>query len=293
MEQLLPKTNVLLALYNILKSKQTKMPNVIDYKSNNKVNSEGDLLEYYVKDAFCGSSFNEEKTDEKLKEYRKVFSYLGNSSNPPDFVITHGPAVEVKKIQGDKYNSLALNSSFPKDYLYANDPKIKKECSICEDEFGGWKKKDMIYAVGNVEENHLHNLWLVYGDCYCADKSTYEAISTSIKDGVTSISGVEFATTKELGRVNRVDPLGITYLRIRGMWGIEHPSAVFRPFINPDSTKTNIFVLMKSESYEEINEKPNFEEFIEQNILEISNVKIPNPNNPIKEINAILFSAAF
>ena len=30
-----------------------------------------------------------------------------------------------------------------------------------------------------------------------------------------------FAETKELGRVNQVDPLGITNLRIRGMWQIE------------------------------------------------------------------------
>jgi len=33
-----------------------------------------------------------------------------------------------------------------------------------------------------------------------------------------AIADIEFSQTKELGRVNRVDPLGITNLRIQGMW---------------------------------------------------------------------------
>lgn len=293
MGQYLPPTNVLIALNNILNRKQNTMPTVIDHKNNNRVNSAGDLLEYYVKDAFCGKSADLEMTDEKLKEYQKVFSYLGNSNNPPDFIVRHGVAVEVKKIEGKSPNGIALNSSFPKDYLHHDDIRIKKECRDCENEYGGWTKKDMIYAVGNVEKNHLHSLWFVYGDCYAADKSTYERIATTIKDGVSAIPGVEFGETKELGRVNRVDPLGITYLRIRGMWGIEHPSAVYRTFINPDNTKTNIYILMKKETYEKINDKPDFQQFIDQGILKIQEVQIPNPNNPAKNLDAILYSASF
>ena len=38
---------------------------------------------------------------------------------------------------------------------------------------------------------------------------------------------IEFGETNELGRVNKVDPLGITDLRIRGMWAIKHPGRVF------------------------------------------------------------------
>lgn len=291
MKQHLPATNVLIALKNILNRNQNTMPTVIDHKNSNRVNSTGDLLEYYVKDAFCGKSADLEMTNDKLMEYQKVFSYLGNSNNPPDFIVRHGVAVEVKKIEGKNPNGIALNSSFPKDYLHQDDKRIKKECRDCENEFGGWTKKDMIYAVGNVEKNHLHSLWFVYGDCYCADKSTYERIATTIKDGVSAISGVEFGETKELGRVNRVDPLGITYLRIRGMWGIEHPSAVFKPLINPDASKTNIYILMKKETHEQITNKPDFSEFINQGILKVEEVKIPNPNNPAKNLDAILYSA--
>ncbi|RAS75805.1 NgoPII family restriction endonuclease [Priestia endophytica] len=284
-------TNVLIALKNILNNKKTTMPEVIDHKNSNRVNSTGDLLEYYVKDAFCGESTDLKMTDDKLKRYQKTFSYLGNSNNPPDFVIKHGVAVEVKKIEGKNPNGIALNSSFPKDYLYHDDVRIKKECRECEDEFGGWKQKDMIYAVGNVKNNHLHSLWFVYGDCYCADKSTYERISSTIKGGVSEIPGVEFGETKELGRVNKVDPLGITYLRIRGMWGIDHPAGVFRSLLNSDQSKTNIYVVMKKETHEEIELKPDFQEFINEGILEVKEVQIPNPNNPAKNLDAILYSA--
>src|SRR5699024_4050619 len=94
------KTNVLIALKNILVSGVNARPDVIDDKSTKRRKGAGDLLEYYVKDSFCGDSTNVTTTNEKLTEYQKYFSYLGNASNPPDFVIQHGPAVEVKKIQG-------------------------------------------------------------------------------------------------------------------------------------------------------------------------------------------------
>lgn len=285
-----PKTNVLIALKNILTQGVIAMPNVKDHKSNNRINSEGDLLEYYVKDSFCGKSSNMETTYEKLLEYQKVFSYLGNTSNPPDFVIQHGPAVEVKKIKGNNANGIALNSSFPKNSLYSDDFRIKKECRECEDEFGGWSKKDMIYAIGNVKDNVLQSLWLVYGDCYCADKSYYEKIANTIRDGVSNISDVEFGETKELGRVNKVDPLGITYLRIRGMWGIDHPSAVFRPLLNTDKSKTYIYVLMTRKSLNNIENIPDLDNLIEQGKLTIEDVRIPNPNNPAKNLDAILYT---
>ncbi|MEK5231922.1 NgoPII family restriction endonuclease [Lysinibacillus sp. FSL K6-0232] len=288
-----PTTNVLIALANILKRQQNTMPIVLDHVNQNRINSTGDLLEYYVKDAFCNEAAETELTNEKLKAYQNTFSYLGNSNNPPDFVVRYGPAIEVKKFEGKGTNGIALNSSFPKDYLYANDIRIKKECVSCEDEFGGWKKKDMIYAIGNVSKNHLHSLWLIYGDCYAASKDTYERITNTIKEGVSSIPGVEFGITKELGRVNRVDPLGITYLRIRGMWGIEHPSAVYRPYIKTDTEKTNIYVLMNKETYREIHDKPNLEPYLSKNILTMEGIQIPNPNNPAKNIDAILFSASF
>ena len=38
---------------------------------------------------------------------------------------------------------------------------------------------------------------------------------------------VEFEETEELGRINMIDSLGITKLRVRGMWISQNPWKVF------------------------------------------------------------------
>ncbi|HHB1888849.1 TPA: DNA (cytosine-5-)-methyltransferase [Bacillus cereus] len=285
--------NVLNALENIITRKYNTFPEVLDHKNKNRINGEGDLLEYYVKDAFSGKSFDYNQTNEKLQCYQEIFSYLGNSSNPPDFILKQGPAVEVKKIDGVNSNAIALNSSHPKDYLYVTDSKIKKACRTCEDEYGGWTVKDNIYAVGNVQDNVIHSLWFIYGDCFCADKEVYEGMTDVIKTGVTATPGLNFSETKELGRINNVDPLGVTYLRIRGMWGIEHPSAIFNEYIQCDDAKTNVYVLMKKETYENLTNKPDFSQYVQEETLKIKEIRIPDPNNPAKLLDAILFTAIF
>ncbi|RAS80763.1 hypothetical protein A4U60_14400 [Priestia endophytica] len=130
----------------------------------------------------------------------------------------------------------------------------------------------MIYAVGNVKNKQLHSLWFVYGDCYYADKSTYERTVSIIKDGLSESSGVALGETNELARVNNIDSLGITYLRIRGMWGIQHRAGIFKSLLNTDQSKSNIYVLMKRETHEEIEIKPDFQDFINEGILEVTDV---------------------
>src|SRR5699024_10534956 len=61
-------TNVLIALKNILVSGVNTMRSVTDHKSNNIINSAGDLLEYYVKDSFGGDSANMTTTNDKLTQ---------------------------------------------------------------------------------------------------------------------------------------------------------------------------------------------------------------------------------
>ena len=68
------------------------------------------------------------------------------------------------------------------------------------------------------------------GTCYAANHEVYEKVHEPIKKEVDSVLdslGLEKAETVELGKVKRVDPLGITELRIRGMWSIENPLKVF------------------------------------------------------------------
>ncbi|MDD4376289.1 MAG: NgoPII family restriction endonuclease, partial [Clostridia bacterium] len=244
--------------------------------SHNRANSMGEALEEYIKDIFADTV---EENDEQLRNRRisEVFSYLGNQNNPPDSILRGGDAIEVKKIEG-KNSALALNSSYPKNKLYANSRMITEACRVCED----WVEKDIIYCVGVVKNNILSNLCMVYGMDYAASEEVYTRIKDVISDGVNSIQGVEFAETNELGRVNRVDPLGITYLRVRGMWGIENPFRVFNYIYSRDNSKEfNFMALINKEKYDILDNTEELEDLLGQvEGLNIEDVEIKNPNNP-------------
>lgn len=278
------ETNLLIAIANLIKNPITNL--VSHYRVINRANSMGDALEFYIKDLFC-NSLNENNLEKKNEIYSKYFSYIGNQNNPPDIIIRQGDAIEVKKIESLR-SSIALNSSYPKDKLYADSPMITTACKNCED----WREKDLIYTVGVSKDNNLKALWLVYGDCYSANKEVYEKVKNTISKGVNELPNVEFSKTKELGRVNRVDPLGITYLRIRGMWGIENPIKVF-DYITPSEQTFDFFVnaILLKEKYLSFPEKDrkNIEALINDN-FSIEDIKIKSPNNPAKLLEAKLLS---
>ena len=194
-------------------------------------------------------------------------------------MLSGGDAVEVKKIESPDA-ALALNSSYPKHTLQISSPLISNACRAAED----WTEKDIIYAVGVVNGNNLKHLCMVYGRDYCASDECYGRIRRQIKNGVETIQGIEFAQTKELGRVNRVDPLGITYLRIRGMWHIENPWKVFDYVYRRNFQATfNFMCLIDSDKLALVK---NFDELVALQkyfpALRIADVKIKNPDNPSK-----------
>ena len=47
----------------------------------------------------------------------------------------------------------------------------------------------MLYAIGHIPKTTktLKSLWLVYGDCFCANKETYERIKDTISNGISTI----------------------------------------------------------------------------------------------------------
>jgi len=276
------ETNLLKAIKNIVSNPSNNL--LSQYKSLNRMNSMGEALEFYVKDIFC-DSLKEDNSD-KGKIYSEYFSYLGNQNNPPDIIIKNGDAVEVKKHIGARANGLALNSSYPKDYLYADSPMITTACRECEN----WKKKDLLYVIGSIVDDKIKSLWFVYGDCYAASREIYEKIKNAISDGVNSLPDIEFGETNELGRVNKVDPLGITDLRIRGMWAIKHPNKVF-DYISEISNEADFKVnaIMLSSKYNSFpeNDRKNLESLISHNLI-INDIKIKSPNNPAKYLDAKL-----
>ncbi len=256
--------------------------------ANNRANAEGDALEDYIKDVFAGTLHcaDIQQRDEQLS---RSFSYLGNTNNPPDIMIKGGDAIEVKKIT--KITSgLALNSSYPKAKLYSNSRMLNKACRECEE----WSEKDMLYAVGVVNKGCLKSLMFVYGCDYCADKETYERIFNAVKRGVKSIKGVKFGETKELGRVNRIDPLGITYMRMRGMWHIESPFKVFAPYYTTEKADFNFVAIINESKYQTFENRTELEQLEKENAnLKIADVKIKNPNNPAELKNAKLITYAY
>lgn len=256
-----------------------------EYRSRNRANSMGEALEEYVKDLFAGTFKYEPQ--ERYDRFERVFSYIGNNSNPPDAMLRGGDAIEVKKIESLDA-SLALNSSYPKHMLRADSPMISDACRNAE----RWTEKDMLYVVGVVQNNMLRHLAMVYGLDYCASENCYRGLKTRIAQGVNAIEGVEFSQTRELGRINRVDPLGITYMRVRGMWGIENPWSAFDYVYQRDMRRQlNFMCLVNREKWERIPDRERLLEAVRANPrLTLSDVRVKNPDNPAKLNDAVLIS---
>jgi hypothetical protein len=83
--------------------------------------------------------------------------------------------------------------------------------------------------------------------------------------------------------------LGITDLRVRGMWGIKHPSKVFE-YIATKTIKPHIKALMLKEKFNSFNINSRNELSKKCNIKE---VKIQDPNNPANLLDAILIEYEF
>lgn len=274
-------TNIIEAIINIVNNPILEIRN--HYLGRNRANNVGEALETFVKDAFANLII---ATDEqvRIKRYNEVFSWLGNHHNPPDAMIRNGDAIEVKKTQGAN-NTLELNSSYPKSNIHSNSTMIPKECKNCEE----WLEKDLIYCVGHTTDETINSLWMVYGNIYAAKHETYQIIKQKITDGIIEIPNVELEETKELGRVNRVDPLGITNLRIRGMWQIQNPRRVFNYLHVATNNKFELVSLIPTEKYNSFPTESikKIENLCNQNFT-IENINVRDPNNPANLIEAKL-----
>ncbi len=275
-------TNILEAIANINEYRHFEIKTL--YLGKNRVNNIGIALEYFIRDAFANTFKikDEVKRDSILQQ---KFSWLGNQNNPPDSMIRGGDAIEVKKIESPNAR-LALNSSYPKATIKNDDPLILPDFVNCEE----WKERDIIYCIGHTNSSSIKSLWMVYGSVYAARHETYQRIKKIISIGVNSIPNVEFANTKELGGVKRVDPLGITNLRIRGMWHIQNPRTVFNYLYKHN--KSNVFELisiMPIEKYYSFPDESKIKlESIRNKNFSITDVKVKNPNNPANNIDCKL-----
>jgi len=238
----------------------------------NRMNSQGEMLELFIRDLFSGS-YSIKSWKEKEENWNNCFSLLGSNSLPPDFITRDGIAVEVKKSQ--KVSTIHFNSSYPKKYYLDEEKKINL---------------DTVYIAGTLSKtNDLEMLWFVYGDCFFAHNDIYSSIREKIKEYIgSSEDSDKQKTTKELGRYNKIDPLEITDLRIRGMYQVKHPKKVFDYLLKDiqlENNKVNCFALVLESKWEKFSPKSKSQ--IEKlTNLTIKKVSIKDPDNPQKQIPA-------
>ena len=275
--------NIINAIYNLVNHPIVEM--VEYYQNRNRANQSGDAFEEYIKDLFA-DSFDMDET-QRLERLNEVFSYLGNNSNPPDAMIRGGDVIEVKKIETNNA-ALALNSSYPKHTFLSSSSMISCACKEAEE----WTEKDVIYAIGVVDKknNHIKHLSMVYGLDYCASEGCYSRIKNTIKEGVEAIHGVEFSESRELGHINRVDPLGITYMRVRGMWGIENPWKVFNYIYQRDLKKNFTFMCVINNDKWNGFDNTSLITNLHEDGFQIKEVRIKNPDNPARLVDAKLIT---
>ncbi|MFV0554753.1 MAG: NgoPII family restriction endonuclease [Mangrovibacterium sp.] len=279
-------TNILDAIINIAELQDRSV--VDGVAGNNRANSVGDGLELFVKDAFAGT-FSESDKAKQIVRYSEVYSYEGSQTRPPDLMLKGGDAIEVKKTESIS-SELQLNSSHPKSKLFSSSSLINEHCRTCEP----WGEKDIIYAIGHVpkKEKRLSSLWLVYGSIYAADEDVYLGLKACITASLENTDGVNFSETKELGRVNHVDPLKITNMRVRGMWLLQPPVKVFDYIYEYDEKldfqlvaiiPLDKYLSFPKESIERVEKNTNEK-------LSVVDVKVKNPNNPVALIDCKLIT---
>ena len=273
---------------NILTAISAIISNSLDIskssKSNgvqNRVNQMGEDFEQYIKNAFANCLGKDERTVKH--ERNKTFSYLGNIKNPPDAMLRGGDAIEIKKIKTLGTSQLQLNSSYPKNKIKITNKRICKKCRNSE----AWDIKDMLYVIGVVANKTLSNIIFIYGDVYCDDNVVYEKVENIITESINSIDNVEQGDTNELGRINKVDHLGISDLRVRSMWLIESPFKYFK-YLYDDAQDGHSFSLMAiipETKYNSFENRDEFEEICKYNGVQITDEKLENPQNPAELIN--------
>lgn len=276
-------TNILEAIINISKLEDFNIDEVI--LGNNRVVNMGEGLESFVKNAFSGA-FGVDDKNEKNKIYNQYFSYEGSKRTPPDLMLRGGDALEVKKTE-TLTTELQLNSSHPKTKLFSNSTLINNYCRTCED----WEIKDFIYVIGHLpKSNYLSSLWFVHGEIYAADESIYIDLKNSVSELLETSDDLSFSPTNEIGRINAVDPLKITNLRVRGMWLLQPPYKAFDYVHAYDKTATfQTIAILSTEKYLSYSSISREKIEADRNIT-IKDIKVNNPNNPVDLIDAKLIT---
>ena len=284
--------NILTAIKNISDFKTNNMSEYFKDYATTQIKTVRQQMEYYVKDAISGS-FKSVKDKKPTDRYKGIFSYIGSKNKPPDMIIQGGDAVVIKTIKTYR-GSLTINNYPPKDRIMWNDPWIVKNCR--EIDGGQWNSKDIFYATGWIEKRKMKYLIFIQGSCFFPEEEVYnkkiQGLKKNIYDYLES-EGLEANRTIGLGKVNNMDPLGITDLRIKGVWRIKHPLKTFSDTFSYDKNKDfTLIALMLKNKFDSFPKK-DIDALVIDNQIEIEDVKIKNPNKPERKIEAKLITTSW
>lgn len=232
------------AIIDIVERNAYSLNSSLLLQGNNIVQANGVPFEDYVMNLFSDNLFETNKNRFRTK-IDEVYSCLHAKNYSPDFIINGGDAIEVKKTE--KYaNEYQFNSSYPKKLLFPDSPKLVPGALKHEQ----WEQKDMLYVFGVVPQGKRISLMsFIYGTEFAADRRHYEDLEDKIRD---SVSMYDSSETNELGRLNGIDPLRMTSLRItRGMWLIKNPLRLIEEYWAPNPDHSFDFVcLMDCNKYD-------------------------------------------
>ena len=140
-----------------------------------------------------------------------------------------------------------------------------------------------------INKQILKSIFFIYGDLYCDANEIYDNVEKVIKNRIQTIDGFELADTNELARINNIDHLGITDLRVRGMWIIKSPFNYFEYLIGDQRDSSfKLVALIPEEKYKSFDNVEEFENFSEEYGIDIVDDEIEDPQNPANLINVKL-----
>ena len=256
----------------------------------------GELFETYCKDWLAllppGDIQN------RHAAYEKEFAYQGNPNNPPDVMYrggNAGDAFEFKKSENPAA-AIPLNSSYPKDRLFASNRNINNRCRECED----WDSRTLYYIVGVIPSNsqRVKSLWIVDGEVMAANHQYYERIFNGVKASISSYvekHGIETVSSVELARLKNFDPLKRTVMRSRSMWELEGPHISFGNLSGvmdaPSSVTSVLHAIITEKKWSSYNQTSqealqNLQGTIGLSIF--NNIEVPDPNSTQNKIKVKL-----
>jgi archaellum biogenesis ATPase FlaH len=135
------------------------------------------------------------------------------------------------------------------------------------------------------ESKTLKSLWFVYGTCYAAKEEVYKEVELEVKETLKTTDKLDIdINCKELGKVKNIDSLKVTYLRIRGMWVIKHPSKIYDDLYQQTNEIFSLVAVIPIDKYNSFPKEDR--DIIEStNSVTITDEKISDPNNAANKIN--------